>query len=56
MDKSYELKTKICEKTGDEVISAVEKTESGNKEYCLCSHLCSSPCSMLPKNYRQDAF
>ena len=48
MDTSYELKTKICEKTGDEVIAAVVKAESGDREYCLSSHLCKTPCGMPP--------
>lgn len=46
MDGNYELKLKTCEKTGKEVVSAVDK-ECGGKEVCLCSHLCKSPCSSI---------
>ncbi len=56
MDTSYELKTKICERTGEEVISATVRTDAGEKEHCLCSHLCKDPCSMPPKTLFPETF
>jgi len=56
MDTGYELRTKICEKTGDEVVSAVMKTDNGETEHCLCSHLCKTPCSIPPKTLFPETF
>lgn len=56
MDNAYELKTKICERTGREVATARlvgagadgGKTQGKDSEFCLCSHLCPSPCTTPP--------
>lgn len=45
MYQNYELKVKECEENNQEVLVATNTDENGKKkEFCLCSHLCKSPC------------